>query len=244
MRSNDQASSLWSIISLVIAFLVLGGMMALIFYICIKMRVLNPVAAVPRIAVTATPNNGNIEIPVLKVDDISSVNSVSVHEDKDTSSFDESSYNPSPIPLSNVIQVRESPTVSVNQQYLREINEKPIKDIQNDIKIVSRPIMAELKSYTSPPQSVKHVLIAMFILLGEKDVTQWKHVQVLLNKAKQVPLTERLINFNTNNVEQSLIQKAKQYVQYLNFQSIITSNKTVGNLLNWVIKVCEIHNEY
>ena len=208
------------------------------------MRVLNPVASVPRIAVTATPNNDNIEIPVLKVDDVSSVNSVSVHEDRDTSSFDESSYNPSPIPLSNVIQVRESPTVSVNQQYLREINEKPIKDIQNDIKILSRPIMAELKSYTSPPESVKHVLIAMFILLGERDTTQWKHVLVLLNKTKQAPLTEKLINFSADDVEQSLIEKAKQYVQYLNFQGIITSNNIVGNILNWVIKVCQIDSNY
>jgi len=46
---------------------------------------------------------------------------------------------------------------------------KRIEKLRNAVMNLDQPTIAEIKSYSSPPVAVNHVMTAMFLLLGESE---------------------------------------------------------------------------
>ena len=71
-------------------------------------------------------------------------------------------------------------------QYSRAVT--PPQRPKLTITLLPRPLLAELRSFSTPPPEVHKALIASYLLLGEKkkDVDKWKEVVIMLGKKNRL----------------------------------------------------------
>merc|ERR550537_2056786 len=127
-----------------------------------------------------------------------------------------------PVPIT--LQYSQSP------QTLQEICEK--------IESLTRPILAELKSYTSPPQPVHKTMTAVFLLLGEdhKFLKDWNNILILMKAGGGDSLMSRLGQFTA--ADNKVMKDVRKLIQGMTLEEVKSAGRSVSHLFNWVCKVC------
>ena len=114
-----------------------------------------------------------------------------------------------------------------------------LQEICDEIKSVTRPILAELKSYTSPPLPVHKTMTAVFLLLGEdrKFLRDWNNIIILMKVSGKDSFMARLGRFN--KAEEKVVKEARKLVKSMSFEDVHSAGKSVSILFHWASKVCD-----
>jgi len=96
-------------------------------------------------------------------------------------------------------------------QMIRKFEE--ILKMRAEIEKLKQATIAEIRSMGAPPQNVKDVMMATFLLLGEtsKTVSDWKNVRTLLGKTGKLAARRRILELDlaTLDGKYQTIKKAK-----------------------------------
>ena len=115
-------------------------------------------------------------------------------------------------------------------------NYKSLEEIEQEIKSLTRPIIAGLRSYTSPPAPVHRTLIAVYLLLGEnhKELKEWNKILSLLNHNS---LVSRIEGCKERGSEM-LVTEARKVIKGMTDIEVYTADSSVYCLFEWVTKIC------
>ena len=201
-----------STVMVVIAGAILTGMVIMIFFIIWKMRKNRDRTISPDLPdkQLLTPVRGN----------------TMVSEPEDVPSL-----SPFPRPPTELISTPVPATLRYTTRTLEEICD--------EIKSLTRPILAELKSYTSPPLPVHQTMTAVFLLLGEdrKFLRDWNNIIILMKVSGKDSFMARLGRFT--KAEEKVVKEAGKLVKSMSFEDVHSAGKSVSVLFHWASKVCD-----
>lgn len=114
-----------------------------------------------------------------------------------------------------------------------------LEEIRDDVVSLTRPILAELRSYSAPPATVHKTIIATYMLLGEpaKKLRDWSKVLSLLKESPS--LMTRIRNFDDASKNLNTVKQVRVLIKGLTYREVCASGTTVISLFGWVKKVCE-----
>ena len=85
--------------------------------------------------------------------------------------------------------------------------------MREEIENMNQSTIAEIRSFSDPPEFVRNVMASLYTLLGEdrKDVKDWTKIRVLLGKIGKKSLRRRIVEFDLTSLEgrHALIKRAK-----------------------------------
>ena len=115
---------------------------------------------------------------------------------------------------------------------------KTLQEICAEIESLTRPILAELKSYTSPPLLVHNMMMAVFMLLGEdrKLVSNWSNILILLKGSRENSLVSKICHFTV--ADDKVFREVKKLIKDMTFEDVHSAGKNGSHLFRWVLKVC------
>ena len=115
-----------------------------------------------------------------------------------------------------------------------------IEKIKKDIQELRRPLIAELKSMTSPPFDVHRSMTAAFLLLGEdlKYLKEWNNVVILLNKTGQESVKRRVQELKVQDVSEELANAAEEQIQGLTSDGVYEASQAASLFFNWTEMMC------
>jgi len=114
-----------------------------------------------------------------------------------------------------------------------------LQEICEEIESLTRPIVAELKSYTSPPLPVHKTMTAVFMLLGEnrKFLNDWNNILILMKANGKESLMWKLSKFTT--ADNKVVREVRRMIKDMKFEDVRSAGKSVSHLFRWVSKVCD-----
>ena len=115
-----------------------------------------------------------------------------------------------------------------------------LKELKAEIASLTRPIIAELKSYSSPPKPVHRTMIAVYTLLGEpeKGLREWDNILHLLKRSGKGSLMARIADFKSEDASAGLVVKVRKQVADMTSAEVASAGKSVSSLFLWVNTVC------
>ena len=88
--------------------------------------------------------------------------------------------------------------------------------MREEIEKMNQSTIAEIRSFSDPPEFVRNVMAAVYTLLGEdrKDVKDWTKIRVLIGKIGKKALRRRILEFDMSSLEgkHALIKRAKMLI--------------------------------
>jgi len=119
---------------------------------------------------------------------------------------------------------------------------KTLQEICAEIESLTRPILAELRSYTSPPRPVHNMMMAVFMLLGEdrKLVSNWSNILVLLKESRGNSLVSRICHFTV--ADDKVLKEVRKLIKDMTFEDVHSAGKNGSYLFRWVLKVCNTND--
>mmetsp|Transcript_75525 Transcript_75525/g.104483 ORF Transcript_75525/g.104483 Transcript_75525/m.104483 type:complete len:117 (+) Transcript_75525:3370-3720(+) len=84
---------------------------------------------------------------------------------------------------------------------------------QDAVESLDKKYIAEIKSFTSPPQDVAIVMASVMICL-QRDPS-WPSVKKELNDPKFV---DKIMNYDKDNIDKKILKKIEGYTKQENFQ--------------------------
>ncbi|XP_063681265.1 uncharacterized protein LOC134816371 [Bolinopsis microptera] len=153
----------------------------------------------------------------------------------------------SPVPETPQIQISPPPLEDIPSRPLTSgvpttLNYTPppqtLQEICADIESLTRPIVAELKSYTSPPLPVHNTMVAVFMLLGEdrKLLSNWSNILILMKGSRENSLMSRISNFTV--ADNKVLKEVRKLIKDMTFEDVHSAGKNGSHLFRWVLKVC------
>ena len=117
-----------------------------------------------------------------------------------------------------------------------------LQEILADIVSMTRPILAELRSYVSPPLLVHNMMMAVFMLLGEdrKLVSNWSNILILLKGSRENSLVSRICHFTV--ADDKVLKEVRKLIKDMTFEDVHSAGKNGSYLFRWVLKVCNIND--
>lgn len=96
--------------------------------------------------------------------------------------------------------------------------------------------VAELKSYTKPPQAVHDVMIATFLILGhsEKETRKWQAIQALIGKTGKESLKRRVGECEADKIKPETGVRAEAILQRYDLQLITEASRGAAVFYVWV----------
>ena len=114
---------------------------------------------------------------------------------------------------------------------------------KNLSETVSKEDVGMLRCIKRPPEPIKKVLHAVFILLGhhEHEVT-WKYIQskYLQGKGGFKPLHVRVREFDVDTCTTETVKRAKVYLQHLTPEIVKMAACAAHGLSTWCMNIIEI----
>ena len=151
----------------------------------------------------------------------------------------------SPVPETPKIQISPPPLEDIPSRpltsgVLTTLNYTPqtLQEICADIESLTRPIVAELKSYSSPPRPVHNTMMAVFMLLGEdrKLLSNWSNILILMKGSRENSLISRISNFTV--ADDKVLKEVRKLIKDMTFEDVHSAGKNGSHLFRWVLKVC------
>ena len=110
-----------------------------------------------------------------------------------------------------------------------------IEEVKKNIFELKRPLIAELKSMTSPPVPVHRTMIATYLLLGE-DIAQlqdWNNIVILFNKSGKLSMKYRIQEFKVQNLSSSVAKLADKQILGLTADEVYEANQAASLFFDW-----------
>ncbi|XP_013404632.1 uncharacterized protein LOC106169646 [Lingula anatina] len=87
-----------------------------------------------------------------------------------------------------------------------------IEKLRHDILNLDQKTIAEIRSYSNPPDAVHQVMVASYLLLGltEDQVKEWRSVQAFMGKTGKESLKRMVSQFNVEKLAVDVALRAKQ----------------------------------
>ena len=130
--------------------------------------------------------------------------------------------------------LRHSTPVPVELSY----EPQTLADVEQEIVQLTRPLLAELRSYSSPPAPVHRTMEAVFILLGEErgKLKDWKFVLGLLNRSGSRSMVARIAA--CKKPAGKAVSQARSIVKGMSSQEVNAAGSQVTCLFTWVTIIC------
>lgn len=119
-----------------------------------------------------------------------------------------------------------------------------LEEIEKEIKSLTRPIIAELRSYISPPPVVHMTMIAVYLLLGEihMELKEWNNIVLLLSYTGNNSLVSRLESYKKPG-DETIINNARELISHFTEIEVKAAGPIVSCLFAWAMHmVCANSN--
>ncbi|XP_063678418.1 calponin homology domain-containing protein DDB_G0272472-like [Bolinopsis microptera] len=115
-----------------------------------------------------------------------------------------------------------------------------IEKIKKNIQELKRPLIAELKSMSSPPVDVHRSMTAAFILMGEnrEDLRDWNNIAILLGKTGQESVKRKVQGLKVEDVTEEMAAKAEKQILGLTSDEVYEANQAASLFYDWADMIC------
>lgn len=116
-----------------------------------------------------------------------------------------------------------------------------IARVRKAVMDLNRPLLAELRSFSTPPPEVHKALIASYLLLGEKkkDVDKWKEVVIMLGKTGKASVKRRVQTLEVENIKVEVATEAHSYIKDLDSETVYEANQAAALFYEWADLMCD-----
>ncbi|PIK57548.1 putative trichohyalin isoform X2 [Apostichopus japonicus] len=99
---------------------------------------------------------------------------------------------------------------------------KRLKRLKDEILNLKQSTVAEIRSYSKPPAQVHKVMIATYILLGNKEseLKDWKKMQALIGKTGKEGLKRRVMEADPNKIRHETATKVKGILSAFDLEQV------------------------
>ena len=115
-----------------------------------------------------------------------------------------------------------------------------IEKIKKNIQELKRPLIAELKSMSSPPVDVHRSMTAAFILMGEnrEDLRDWNNIVILLGKTGREYVKRKVQGLKVEDVTKEMAEKAEKQILGLSSDEVYEANQAASLFYDWAEMIC------
>ena len=115
-----------------------------------------------------------------------------------------------------------------------------IEKIKKNIQELKRPLIAELKSMSSPPVDVHRSMTAAFILMGEnrEDLRDWNNIVILLGKTGREYVKRKVQGLKVEDVTEEMAEKAEKQILGLTSDEVYEANQAASLFYDWAEMIC------
>ena len=112
--------------------------------------------------------------------------------------------------------------------------------IKKNIQELKRPLIAELKSMSSPPVDVHRAMTAAFLLMGEnlKDLKKWSNIVILLGKMGKEAVKRRVMELKIEDVTENMVATAEKQILGLTSGEVYVVNQAASYFYDWADMIC------
>ena len=104
------------------------------------------------------------------------------------------------------------------------------------IQEMSRPLIAELRSFSDPPVPVFKTMIATFRLLGYENtqLSVWREIVILLNKTGKQSIKCRVQEFEAVTASLDLVDEVSVLLNTYSATEVFEANQAAGLFYDWI----------
>ena len=104
------------------------------------------------------------------------------------------------------------------------------------IQEMSRPLIAELRSFSDPPVPVFKTMIATFRLLGYENtqLSVWREIVILLNKTGKQSIKRRVQEFEAVTASLDLVDEVSVLLNTYSATEVFEANQAAGLFYDWI----------
>merc|ERR1719402_74385 len=110
-----------------------------------------------------------------------------------------------------------------------------IEKMKKKIAKLKQSVISELRSYGSPPDGIHQVMMATYLLLGQKDkeIKSWKQMQALLGKTGPSSLKRRIQSHDQKNVGDETLAKVEKLLATVDFAEVQNLSEGAAIFYSW-----------
>ncbi|KAK2168887.1 hypothetical protein LSH36_13g02125 [Paralvinella palmiformis] len=121
---------------------------------------------------------------------------------------------------------------------------KRIEKLRHAIMKLDQRTIAEIKSYSTPPEIVNKVMLATFLLLGEREkhLKEWKEIVVQIGKTGKSSLKRRVSAFDVDCLPIAVAARVKEILSMLNLDDVRDVSSGAATFYVWskgMVEECE-----
>ncbi|KAK3601076.1 hypothetical protein CHS0354_029303 [Potamilus streckersoni] len=108
--------------------------------------------------------------------------------------------------------------------------------IAHDVSQLSQSAIEELRTYLTPPDVVPKVMLATYLLLGEKesDIENWEDLRALMRRTGKQSLMYRVERFDIASVQPVLLARARNLIKDHDELSARLTSPVAGTFFVWI----------
>ncbi|XP_052776433.1 uncharacterized protein LOC128214157 isoform X3 [Mya arenaria] len=116
-----------------------------------------------------------------------------------------------------------------------------IEKLRHSVLNLDSKTIAEIKTYSNPPDGVHQSMMATFILLGNtpKEVRNWRTCQTLVGKTGKESLMRRISSFDPKDCSLSIAQMAKHMIENYSMSQIRDVSAGAATFFGWSLGMIE-----
>ncbi|XP_013404637.1 uncharacterized protein LOC106169650 isoform X2 [Lingula anatina] len=119
-----------------------------------------------------------------------------------------------------------------------------IEKLRHDILNLDQKTIAEIRSYSNPPDAVHQVMAASYLLLGltEDQVKEWRSVQAFMGKTGRESLKRKVSQFNVEKLAVDVALRAKEIMARFSKEEVHDVSAGAATFYVWaqgMIAECE-----
>ncbi|XP_053394143.1 uncharacterized protein LOC123525111 isoform X4 [Mercenaria mercenaria] len=116
-----------------------------------------------------------------------------------------------------------------------------IEKLRHSVLNLDSKTIAEIKTYSNPPDGVHQSMMATFILLGNapKEVRNWRTCQALVGKTGRESLMRRISSFDPKDCSLAVAQTAKHMIENYSMSQIRDVSAGAATFFGWSLGMIE-----
>ncbi|XP_052257258.1 uncharacterized protein LOC127862250 isoform X3 [Dreissena polymorpha] len=116
-----------------------------------------------------------------------------------------------------------------------------IEKLRHSVLNLDSKTIAEIKTYSNPPDGVHQSMMATFILLGNtpKEVRNWRTCQALVGKTGKESLMRRISGFDPKDCSLAVAQLAKHMIENYSMSQIRDVSAGAATFFGWSLGMIE-----
>ncbi|KAK3582815.1 hypothetical protein CHS0354_035754 [Potamilus streckersoni] len=124
---------------------------------------------------------------------------------------------------------------------------KRLQDLMQRVLELNQKTIAEIRSYSNPPEEVYKVMKATLLLLGnyEEETKNWNNVKALISKTGKISLKRRVTEFNIESLQLDVALGSKQILKGIQFETVCVTSSGAAAFFNWATGIIsEMERKY